>query len=167
MNAHYMKTLPFDEILPHLIAFLPEKDATSPAMLARLASMWPHIAPRAQTLEEAATAALPVLTDPTQTYTPDDTVIMDEGHHALHEVYDILAPMEQFENEPIHEALKAVVEKLGGGFKAVGRPVRVALTAQTGGPDLSAIMVALGQKETLRRLKVALHHVHERGHGHH
>jgi glutamyl/glutaminyl-tRNA synthetase len=88
---------------------------------------------------------------------------MLEGHGALHDLYDTFSAITEWTPEILHAAIANLVEQSGGNFKAVGRPLRVAVTASLGGPDMSKIMAALGQNETLRRLKVSLHHVHASG----
>lgn len=161
LNAHYLKTLGFEAVWPHLARFMPnatEADTT------KLRALWPHLTARAQTLPEIVAAAAPILAP--VAYEDAHIAVLAEGHHALHHVYDALAALPDFTEAAIHDCLHAQAEALGG-FKHVGKPTRVALTAQTGGMDLSAIMAALGQKETLHRLKTALHHLHAHGHGHH
>ena len=170
LNAHYMKTLSFTEILPHLQPFLPDADKTHPADLKKLEVMWPDLVARAKTLPEAVTGAMALITDATTQYTEEHTAILLEGHNPLHHLYDAFSKVKDWQEKPIHDALQAEVEKEANGgkpnFKLFARPLRVALTAAVGGPDLSRIMYALGQQETLRRLKVSLHHVHNNG-GHH
>ncbi|RZK98888.1 MAG: glutamate--tRNA ligase [Rubrivivax sp.] len=166
LNAHYLKTLPFGAIKPHLVPFLPDGAQTHHADLARLEAMWPDLSARAQTLVEIVEAAKFLITDPTQDYTPDHTAILLEGHDALHTAYDAFSAVTQWNADILHAVIAKMVENAGGSFKAVGRPLRVAVTAQLGGPDMSRIMAALGQNESLRRLKIALHHIHNNG-GHH
>ncbi len=166
LNAHYLKTLPFSTILPHLLPFLPDGAQTHHADLARLEAMWADLSARAQTLPEVVEAAKFLITDPTQDYDDSHTAIMLEGHDVLHTAYDAFSAVTEWNAEILHAVIAKMVENAGGSFKAVGRPLRVAVTAQAGGPDLSKIMAVLGQNESLRRLKVALHHVHNNG-GHH
>lgn len=171
LNSHYLKTLPFAEILPHLQRFLPGAAGTSHQSpvtsheLSRIEKLWPELSKRATTLPEAVTAAMPFITDPTTAYTPEHTKILLEGHDTLHIFYEALNAATDW-SVPALDALiqHLVAEKFGGKFP--GKPVRIALTAVMGGPHLPDIMSALGQTETLRRLKVALHHIHENG-GHH
>ncbi|MBI1309567.1 MAG: glutamate--tRNA ligase [Proteobacteria bacterium] len=165
-NQHYLKTLPFGQILPHLVPFLPDGAQTHKADLERLEALWPDLTARAQTLPEIVTAATAFITDPTRAYTAEHTAILLEGHDALHHLYDALSSLPEWQEEALKAAIHHQVEHMGGNFKAVGRPLRVALTAATGGPDLARIMAVLGQSEVLRRLKVSLHHIHENG-GHH
>lgn len=166
LNAQYLKSQPLTEILPHLLPFLPDTQQTHPADLKKLETLWADLTARAQTLPEVATAASYLLTDPTQAYTDEHTKIMLEGHNALHEAYDALSAVTEWTPEILHAVVHTLVENNGGNFKAVGRPLRVAVTASLGGPDMSKIMGALGQNETLRRIKVALHHVHANGGAH-
>lgn len=165
-NAQYLKALPFAEVLPHLAAFLPDGADTHPADLKKLETLWPDLTARAQTLPEVVEAGLFLISDPTTAYTPEHTATLLEAHHPLHEIYDVLSAVIEWNAEILHAAIHNLVEKHGGNFKIIGKPLRVAVTARPGGPDMAKIMAALGQNETLRRLKTALHHVHDNG-GHH
>ena len=166
LNAQYLKSLPFADVKPYLLPFLPDMQQTHPSDLTRMEFMWTDLTARAQTLPEVAVAANYLITDPTSTYTEEHTKIMLEGHDALHDSYDRFSAVTAWKPEILHAVIATQVEQSGGNFKAVGRPLRVALTANLGGPDMSKIMATLGQNESLRRIKVALHHVHENG-GHH
>ncbi len=165
-NAQYLKSLPFTEVKPHLLAFLPDAAQTHPADFKKLEFMWADFTTRAQTLPEIADAARYLLADVTESYTEEHTAILLEAHHLLHDVYDTFSAVTEWNAEILHQVIANLVQHHGGSFKTVGRPLRVAITAQLGGPDMSRIMAALGQNECLRRLKVALHHVHQNG-GHH
>lgn len=166
LNQHYLKTLPFAEILPHLLPFLPEQQQTHSTDITKLEHMWTDLAARATTLPEVAQAAHFLLTDVTEDFTPEHTQILLEGHHPLHDIYNAFSRLPEWTEPTIHTALDALVKANPGGFKAVGRPLRVATTAQTGGPALPKILATLGHNETLRRLKKSLHHIHANG-GHH
>lgn len=166
LNAQYLKTLPFAEVKPHLIPFLPDGVNTHHADFTKLETLWADLTARAQILPEVVTAAHFLLVDTTREFTEEHTQIMLEGHNALHDIYDHISAITEWNADVLHAAIANLVEQSGGNFKAIGRPLRVAVTSATGGPDMGKIMAALGQNETLRRLKVALHHVHDNG-GHH
>ncbi len=166
LNAQYLKSEPFSTVLPHLLPFVPDMQQTHPSDIKKLETMWEDLTARAQTLPEVATAANYLLTDPTDSYTEEHTKILLEGHHALHDIYDALCCVTEWTPEILHAVIAKLVENAGGSFKAVGRPLRVAVTASLGGPDMAKIMAALGQNETLRRIKVSLHHVHANGGAH-
>lgn len=165
-NEQYLKSLQMAEVLPHLMPFLPDGEKTHASDLERLHALWPELTQRAKVLPDVVKAGLFLITDPTRDYAGEHTAILLEGHHALHDLYNAFSNLKEWTAETLHEAIHHAVEQAGGNFKAVGRPLRVAVTAATGGPDMAKIMAALGQNETLRRFKVALHHIHENG-GHH
>ena len=166
LNAQYLKSLPFSKVLPHLLPFLPDGPQTHSADLAKIDAMWTDLTTRAQTLPEIAKAAEFLITDSTEAYTGEHTRILLEAHGVLHDIYETFSAVAQWNAEILHDVIANLVEQNGGSFKTVGKPLRVAVTAATGGPDMSRIMAALGQNETLRRLKASLHHVHDNG-GHH
>jgi glutamyl/glutaminyl-tRNA synthetase len=165
-NMVISASVTYAEALPHLLPFLPDGLQTHPADLKKLEFMWADLTARAQTLPEIADAARYLLADIADDYTEEHTAILLEAHHTLHDAYDTFSAVTEWNAEILHQVIANLVQHHGGSFKTVGRPLRVALTAQLGGPDMSRIMAALGQNECLRRLKVALHHVHENG-GHH
>ena len=166
LNNQYLKSAPFAYIKPYLLPFLPDGTDTHASDLAKLEYLWSDLTARAQTLPEIATAASFLLTDATESYTPEHTAILLEAHGLLHDIYETFSAVTEWTPQILHDVIANLVEQHGGSFKTVGRPLRVAVTAATGGPDMSKIMAALGQNETLRRLKASLHHVHENG-GHH
>lgn len=161
LNEHYLKSLKPAEILPYLRPFLPE--GTDESILLKA---WPELVKRAKTLKELADSAAPLLTDVTQLWTHEHAHALVEGHMPLHQHYDALSRLSNWEVTEIDAAIHAVVDKNAGDFKKAGKPLRVALTAQTGGPSLALLAYALGQKETLNRLKASLHAAHSHGASH-
>jgi glutamyl-tRNA synthetase len=71
----------------------------------------------------------------------------------LLEIADAFSALEDFKAD-MEDALKAVVERRGGGLK-VHQPIRVALTGGTASPGLFEVMEILGRDEVVRRLRGA------------
>ena len=63
-------------------------------------------------------------------------------------------PANQFEHEPLQQALTPLTEKIGRGV--VFWPLRVSLSGQAASPDPMEIMAVLGKKESLARIAVAI-----------
>lgn len=164
VNEQYIKSLPMADIIPHLQPFMTQVlDAPNLDILAKL---WPELTQRAKLLPDLAEAAAPLLTDITRQWTPEHAHAFVEGHGPLHWHYDAYSRVADWTPEAIHTALEGVAAKAEGNFKIIGKPLRLALTGRPGGPSLPGLMYALGQSETLRRLKSALHSSHAHGAAH-
>jgi glutamyl-tRNA synthetase len=166
LNQHYLATLPMVEVWPQFEKVCGPFTAEHKS---RLEKMWPELTKRAQTLPEVKAAGLPLLAENIGEIWQADaalTEIMLTSHMPLHWHYDALSAVTEWSTEVLEAVVKNVVAQHGNDFKAVGRPLRIALTASLGGPSLGHVMAALGQKETLERLKTALHHGHHHGAAH-
>ncbi|MDL2314010.1 hypothetical protein LJC36_03410 [Desulfovibrio sp. OttesenSCG-928-C14] len=75
----------------------------------------------------------------------------ESGAH-LAKLRERFAALPDFAEKPLHDALAGYVEENGLKFKAVAPPLRVSLLGFMGGPDLAALMQALGREESLARL---------------
>jgi glutamyl-tRNA synthetase len=165
LNQHYLKTLPLAEVWPHFIAVC---GPLEPEATRRVQTMWPQLTQRAHTLLEVRAAAAPLLTDVTQTWAGNLELVevLLYAHMPLHWHYDALSAVTDWTVPVLEAVVKNTVAQHGGDFKTVGRPLRVALTAQLGGPSVAEFLAALGQTESLRRLKAALHFGHHHGAAH-
>lgn len=74
----------------------------------------------------------------------------------LEGILDALAELKTWEAGAIGEAIRTRGKELGARGPALFHPLRMALTAESSGPDLAGILAAIGKEETLRRLRMAL-----------
>lgn len=76
-------------------------------------------------------------------------------------VRDKLAVLEQWQREPIHQAVADSVAELEVGFGKVAMPLRVAVTGGAPSPDLDLTLYLVGREATLRRIDKAIAHIKE------
>jgi nondiscriminating glutamyl-tRNA synthetase len=94
-------------------------------------------------------------------------VISDEGQALMHQPHVpgalaairaalVAIPEDNFLSETIHEALHQVPATLGLGVGKVLKPVRLALTGRSAGPELANVLWLFGKDKTIARLDGAL-----------
>lgn len=165
LNQHYLQSLPMDTVWPQFEKICGPFEAEEAARIRRI---WPQLTQRANTLPALKEAAAPLLGNVADAWQADPalTEILLQAHMPLHWHYDALSAVTEWEIPVLDAVVKNVVAQNGGDFKGVGRPLRVALTAKLSGPSLGEFLYALGQKESLLRLKTALHFGHHHGAAH-
>lgn len=151
VNQQYLKTLPAEQILPHLewqFRALAIDSRTGPDLLQLIDAQ----RDRAKTLKEMASISRCF-------YQPIDSY--DEKAMAKHisaETTDILRYLAEqlqqglWNNEALHQRIADSVQHLGIGFGKLGMPLRLALTGTTSSPALETTLVLLGRDEALQRI---------------
>lgn len=161
VNAQHLRAKSPEELLPLLIPFL-EREHIPTSNTSLICALIPLFQPRANTLVELAQQMRSLLIDTASLNYDEAAVaknITDETKQHLKALYEVFAKI--FEGtsctaETLHDALQAYVQDNGLKFKVVGPTLRLALLGAMGGPDLPAVMYALGEQETLARLHKAL-----------
>ena len=74
----------------------------------------------------------------------------------MQDVKNILAGLDVFSEQNIHDALHRYSEEKGLGMGQIMIPLRIALVGGTFGPDLQVIAAMLGKDEVLRRIDAIL-----------
>lgn len=77
-------------------------------------------------------------------------------------VRDKLAALDDWQREPIHQAVADSVAELEVGFGKVAMPLRVAVTGGAPSPDLDLTLYLVGKEATLRRIDKAIAHIQEK-----
>jgi len=84
-----------------------------------------------------------------------------EADQALAHVRDKLAALQDWQREPIHQAVADSVAELEVGFGKVAMPLRVAVTGGAPSPDLDLTLYLVGREATLRRIDKAIAFIKE------
>jgi glutamyl-tRNA synthetase len=153
MNQQYIQASEPAALLPYLERFLPAA-GLSGVDPERLKSALELYRPRAKTLKEMAELVVPYFRDRLH-YEPEACAkfLKDADLPAnLGALRDRWAALESFDKEALEAALRAEAE--AKGLKAGGliHPVRMALTAATGGPSLFDLVEVMGRESSLRHL---------------
>jgi glutamyl-tRNA synthetase len=153
MNAQYLAATPARELLPHLEPFLAPVglEGADPERLAAAADLYRI---RAKTLKEMAELVVPYFRDQLH-YDPEacSKFLKDSGLPGhLATLRDRFAALPAFTHAALEEALRAEAEEKGVKAGVLIHPVRMALTAATGGPSLFELVEVMGREATLRHL---------------
>lgn len=154
LNSHYIK-----ESSPVRLAVILQEhlDASLPVPAqAYLENIIPLLQPRASTMQEMAEMAHFFLV-PDQELEMDqkavDKFLTPEAREYLREIAEILAGMEEFDQENLEQAMKVYIEEKNIKFKAIAQPLRVALTGKTASPGIFETMQVLGRESCVNRLR--------------
>lgn len=72
---------------------------------------------------------------------------------------DKLSALDEWQRQPIHDVIAAVVEELGVGFGKVAMPARLAITGGAPSPDLDWVMELVGRDACVRRIDAAIQYI--------
>ena len=120
---------------------------------------------RARTVDDIAQRAVPYLVDDIE-YDPDAIARHwakkpDEVAERLRRTRSAYADVEEWEEQPLEDVLRALAEELGVGAGKLIHPLRVAVTGQAVSPGIFEVLVAMGRERTLARLDRAITAVEE------
>ncbi|NLM51900.1 MAG: glutamate--tRNA ligase [Firmicutes bacterium] len=164
MNAHYLKALPVDELsrlcLPHLQrAGLMAEEVTA----ADLSWLEQAVAAVQEKMEYAAQA--PEL----MRVFFGDTVLLDKEDEEVKQILSLetsvqvisalqqrAEEMDSWDSATVRRILKEIGKEVGVKGKALFMAARIAVTGQSHGPDLNAVLTLIGPKHAASRAKSVL-----------
>lgn len=156
LNQHYMRTLPFAEIQPLLLAQMQTLNL-NPNAGPPLEKVYPLLSERAQTLKELALNAQYFYSD---AYPQDAKAvaknITPETRPALSLLQQKFAALTDFTADSIQRALQDTATELALPMGKIGMPLRVALTGGTQSPSIDVTAELIGQARCLARITGAL-----------
>ena len=80
----------------------------------------------------------------------------EETAEIMQNVKNVIAEVEDFNQENLQEKVKGWITNEGIGFGKVMQPLRLSLVGEMKGPDLFHIMTSVGKEETLKRIDFAI-----------
>jgi len=160
LNAHYLRTLPSErlipELLPHLIrqGVMKSAEEIDRAYLARAID---SVRERSKTLIEMAQwlrfyFADQIVYEPkaaAKFLTPATAPLLARLEHGL-------AALPSFDEASIEHVFQQLLADSGLKLGAIAQPARVALTGDTVSPGIHQVMAILGRERVLGRLRQAL-----------
>jgi glutamyl-tRNA synthetase len=153
MNGQYLMRMPAEEIHPHLVPFLGERERP----LDELRAVIELHKSRARTLKELAVQMEPFLIeDDALEYEPEAAkkhLKGDDLAGRLNELHDTLQSTEPFDVTTSEQALRALAESRGAGAGKYIHPLRIALTGRGTSPPIFDVAVVLGKERSLGRLR--------------
>ncbi len=156
LNAHYMKTLPIEEVAAELAWHLERlqadlKAGPDPKLVVKA------YAERTHTLKEMAAKALCYYQD-FASYDPAGVKkwIKEGSVDVLKAALEILTAAPAWEAQPLDEALSDLAKRLEIGMGKVGQPLRLALTGTATSPGIGDTLVLCGRERSLQRIAAAI-----------
>ncbi|HLF83209.1 MAG TPA: glutamate--tRNA ligase [Blastocatellia bacterium] len=161
MNGEYLRAMPLDELVPLVGEQLKkfnlwreEYDSNEREWLARTIDL---LRARYRTTQDFTTLGRPYFTDEFE-YEPDAVKknLKDERLKALlHSLADQLASLDEFTHDATESAVRAHAQEQAVKAGLLINAARTALTGQSVGPGMFDIMVTLGRRRTVERLRRA------------
>ncbi len=154
LNEHYLKAADDERLAQLLLPFLQERecDAGQTDMLPKIASL---LKARVSTLAELADAAVYFfrMVEPPQELKVE--YFKSEIRPAMAFLLERFGAIE-WQTESIHAEIKQTVTHFGLKFPAVAMPLRLMVTGEIKTPAIDAVLVLIGQTETVRRMRQQL-----------
>lgn len=161
LNQHYIKTLPWETLAPHIIHFfgLENIDVNQGPDLQSVVDAYRE---RAVTLAELATKTRCYF-QPDVDYDADAAAsfLTSPSIPILQCLIEQLTQLSDWQSETLQATVKQVVKAMDVKFPMVGQPLRVALTGNTQSPGIADTLVLTGRERTLSRLNKALSYIED------
>lgn len=157
LNAHYMKTLPPEEVGEELEWHLKRQGVEDLSQGPAAALVVKAYAERTHTLKEMAQKALCYYKD-FEGYDPKAVKkwIKDGSVEILQSAYDLLSSAKNWESAELDKALETLASEKGVGMGAVGQPLRIALTGSSVSPGIGDTLVLCGRDRALLHIQKAI-----------
>jgi glutamyl-tRNA synthetase len=159
LNADHIKATPPPELVQSLRPFMAARgvELVENATAEKVAA---SLAPRSKTLVEMADQAL-FYYQAAVAYEPDAArkFLTKEALPPLKAVAARLAAIEDYSEQALEEAFKAVMAETGLKLGKIAQPVRVALSGRAASPGIFEITAIIGKQKTLSRLQAAIEHI--------
>jgi len=162
LNAEHIKATPVKTLAKLLIPFL-KKEEIDAEEGDFLESVIETLVPRSKTLKEMAGDALFYYTDTIEYEEKAAKKFLKAK--ALEPVTMLVSELEgidEFTEENLENAFRAVMEKSGLKLGKIAQPVRVALTGRTASPGIFEIIAIIGKDKVLDRLRQAIQHIEKK-----
>jgi glutamyl-tRNA synthetase len=162
INAHYLRTMPVEEILPYVQAELEAAGIWDPEFAgekrAWFAATVDLIRSRYHTTKDFATLGRAYFAEnfPMDAKACEKHILKHEGlAHWLPLLAQRLAALDEFTPEPLEQAIRDLAMELDVKTGLLTNGVRVVVTGQAAGPGLFEILTAVGKERTVLRLQEA------------
>lgn len=167
LNQHYLKTLSFEEIEPHLMAYLKGRgeDYWGGDRLPALRAVYESQRERIKTVEEFYEKSRFFYHDLIPDHFPipiQESFLTPARLPVLEKAHQFFTALPAWDLEPLHGVLKALSEELNVKLGEVAQPLRAVVTFGTVSPPLDQTLHVLGRPATLSRLSQAVEWIQAR-----
>ena len=156
LNGHYIRESADSELLEAVEPLLaPDYPlAATDEGRRRIAALLPEAKTRAKTLVELADKLAFLVRERPLAMTPKAARLLgDEAQARIVHLAQALRPLAAWDEAALESAVRDFAESEGVGLGKVAQPLRAALTGSHASPGIFVVMAALGQDETLARLR--------------
>ena len=157
LNEHYIKSTPPVELAKYLEPYLIKAEVLQKdhsLSWQEIARVIPCLNERSKTLVEMAEKAAFFFKQQVDfDEKARDKFLTDEAKPLIRKIIAELSTLGSYSADRIEFLFKKVVEEEGVKLGKLAQPVRVALTGTTVSPGIYDVILLLGKKETLKRLK--------------
>jgi len=155
LNEHYIKHINEEELFKFLKDYCKKfkKEIHTSKEKTLLKSM-NFLKNKAKTLEDIYNNAQYILADAIK-ISSEDLKLLDQNSKKI--LKDFLSDYEKIKKitkESIEEIINKLIDKNKTNFRAVGQPLRIALTGSKFGPGIYNIILSLDRNEIIKRLKM-------------
>ena len=154
LNAHYIKEANIDALASDIATRL-AKINVAVTLQPKLQAVLSLYRERANNLNQLAADIAYIYATPQANAADVEKHLTPEIKPALHALTQKLGTID-WTAEAIHHEINAVVTQYALKFPKVAMPLRVMLTGTAQSPSIDQVMALLGQKETLRRIQIAV-----------
>ena len=159
LNAHYMKTLPVEEVAKELVWHFNRLGLTNLENGPKPELIVKNYAERTHTLKEMAQKALCYYQDFEEYDAAAVKKWIKEGSvDILKKSYEVLEALPDWNPQDIDVALENLAKSLEVGMGKVGQPLRVAMTGTAMSPGIGDTMLLVGRDRALSRIQKAIEH---------
>ncbi len=153
MNEHYIKNINENNLYNNLLKYCEEyKDKIDTAKATKIKSSLGFLKNKAKTLEEIFNNAKYIIDDEVNFNEDDLKLIDDKSKKIINEFQNEIKNLGNLTRDNLEPIVNNLIKKHETNFKAVGQPLRVALTGSKFGPGLYDIVISLGKADVEKRL---------------
>ena len=166
LNAKHIQNKPSREIAQALIPYLEAKGITKEATEGHLGKAVESLQTRSKTLVEMADASLFYFKETIEIDEKADKKFLKSGAVTLltkSANYIEALDEDAFTEKNLEDALKRVMDETELKFGKIAQPLRVALTGGTVSPGIFEMILALGKKRTVQRIRATVTHIEAKG----
>jgi glutamyl-tRNA synthetase len=159
LNAEHIRATPPEDLVEPLKPFL-KRHGVEVADSALLQKVVGTLHARSKTLEEMAASALFYFADQVDYEEKAAKKFLNPASaESLQLMIKEFEKLEEFSEESLENAFKAVAERTGLKLGQIAQPVRVALTGKTASPGIFEVSAILGRDKVISRLQTAIRYI--------
>ena len=152
VSQFHLRQAPQDSLAQHILGHY-DKDKLSPSAKERLIALMPLLTDRAQTLVELAQSQDYLVYDGAPEIQEEAAAFLNDESCPILLKFANALPEDLADLETLKQVMSTFLEAEGLKMKHIGLPLRAALTGTKGSPSITDIIVALGTKEVVSRIK--------------